>query len=92
MKQQERVAKSNIERWKASNKNDITSAYKKPSMAKRRAWNYCKELCAGLNGNNLKVVSNNCHFFTAGFQFVDKETGVVKYMHITASHDTAVEM
>lgn len=92
MKQQERVAKANIERWKASNKNDITKAYKNPSVAKRRAWNYCKELCAGLNGRELKVVSNNCHFFTAGFQFADKETGVVKYMHITAYHDTAVEM
>lgn len=92
MTRQEKQAKANIERWKASNKKDITSAYKKPSVAKRRAWNYCKELCAELNGNNLKVVSNNCHFFTAGFQFADKETGVLKYMHITASSDTAVEM
>lgn len=92
MTRKEKQAKANIERWIASSKKDIVSAYKKPSVAKRRAWNYCKELCAELNGNNLKVVSNNCHFFTAGFQFADKETGVLKYMHITASSDTAVEM
>lgn len=92
MTQQERVAKANIERWMRSNKKNITQAYKKPSIAKRRAWHYCEELCANLNGSNLKVVSNNCHFFTAGFQFVDKDTGVLKYMHITANHDTAVEM
>lgn len=92
MTRQEKQAKNNIERWESSNKNDITSAYKKPSVAKHRAWNYCKELCANLNGKDLKVVSNNCHFFTAGFQFTDKDTGVLKYMHITASSDTAVEM
>lgn len=92
MTRQEKQAKANIGSWMASSKKDITSAYKKPSVAKRRAWNYCKELCANLNGKDLKVVSNNCYFFTAGFQFADKETGVLKYMHITAYHDTAVEM
>lgn len=92
MTQQERTAKMNINRWKNTQKRDLYDVYKNPSLAKRRAWRYCKELCANLNGKDLKVISNNCHFFTAGFQFADKETGVLKYMHITAYHDTAVEM
>lgn len=92
MTQQERTAKANIQRWKASTDTSLSDVYKTNSTAKDRAWKYCQELCEKYNGTGLKVVSHNQMIFTAGFQFVDKDTGVLRYMHITPSYDTAVDM
>ena len=92
MKQQERVAKANIERWKNTQKRDLYDVYKNPSLAKRRAWGYCVNLCYLHGGNDLKVVGFNCMKFSAGFEFVNDKTGELMYMHITPSYDTPVSM
>ena len=88
----ERTAKKKIADWKKSTDTELRDVYGRHSNAKEEAFNYCKELCHRLNGQNLKIVSHNHTIFTAGFQFTDRETGVIKYMHITPTSDTAVDM
>ena len=92
MTQQERTAKARYEDYKRSTDTSLSDVYKSNSTAKNRAWVYCQELCEKHNGTGLKVVSHNSMIFTAGFQFVDKDTGVLRYMHITPSYDTAVDI
>lgn len=92
MTSQERTAKGNYTRWERSTDYSLDDVYKSYSTAKARAWRYCEQLCDEHNGTDLKVVGHNCMKFSAGFIFTDKETGVLKYMHITPSYDTAVEI
>lgn len=92
MKQQEKIAKANIERWKNTQERDLYDVYKNPSLAKRRAWRYCENLCASLGGHGLKVVGFNCMKFSAGFEFINDKTGELMYMHITPSYDTTASM
>lgn len=92
MTQQERSAKEHVTSYKNSTATGLDDVYGKCSSRKRDAWRYCENLCRNLNGTDLKVVSFNMNVFTAGFQFIDKDTGVVRYMHITPSSDTAVDM
>ena len=92
MTRQEREAKANIERWQQSVDYSLDDAYGSYSANKSRAWRHCESVRADHNGSNLKVVSHNTFMFTAGFQLVDQESGVVKYMHITPTYETAVDM
>lgn len=92
MTSQERTAKRNISRWENSTDYSLDDVYNSCSSAKRKAWAYCEKLCRKYKGTDLKVVGHNCMIFTAGFQFIDSDTGVVKYMHITPSCNTAVDM
>ena len=92
MTQQERTAKANIERWQESIDYSLDDAYGRYSANKARAWRHCESVRKAHLGSALKVVSHNTFMFTAGFQFVDQESGVVKYMHITPTSETAVDM
>lgn len=92
MTQRQRTAKNNITAYENSTMHSLYDAYNKVSDAKLKAWAYCRELCAKYDGFNLKVVSFNTFVFTAGFEFVNKETGECMYMHITPNYDTAVSM
>ena len=92
MTRQERQAINNIRAWEQSTATSLNDVYDSYSRNKYHAWLNCQNLCKRHHGTGLKVVSHNCHFFTAGFQFVDKKTGVVRYMHMTSMYNTAVDM
>lgn len=86
----EKRALMNYPTWKRSTLDDIFKAYKSPSYAKQRAWNYCKELCREHDGFNLKVVNHGVQLFSAGFEYPDAETGEIKFMFITKTTETSV--
>lgn len=88
----EKNALANYARYQRSVMDSIYSAYQNPSEAKREVWENCKRLCYKQHGKNLKVISKNCQFFSAGFEFTDAVTGMKKFMRITPSHNTAVEI
>ena len=89
MTRQERQAKANIIRWMQSNMKSLDDAYGRYSTKKAKAWEYCEDLCESRDGKNLKVISKNTNFFTAGFEF--EADGKRKFMYITASNDTIVD-
>lgn len=66
---------------------DIFAAYERPSSAKVRAWNYCRELCDEMNGFDLIISSRNTFHFSACFKFIDKGTGELCYGYITADYN-----
>lgn len=69
---------------------DINQAYANPSYAKIRAFKDCWWMCKQLHGTGLKVISKNTFVFTAGFEFVNDETGEVMFMYITPNYNYAV--
>ena len=91
-RERERNAKGRIEQWRASKATKLSDVYGRYSKAKENAFEYCKELCHKLDGRDLKIVSHTVPKFTAGFEFTDPDTGVVKFMYITADYDTVVDM
>ena len=66
--------------------DSIWKAYEKPSNAKVRAWDYCKELCRENNGHDLIITARNCMKFSAVFKFED-ENGDLCYCYITKDYD-----
>lgn len=90
IRQQERTARGNLNRYATSDMYDIFDAYGRPSIYKVRAWEYCKELCHKFSGWGLKVISRNTSIFTAGFEYADPETGEVIFMYINPRYDIAV--
>ena len=54
-------------RYLKSNNNRLWDAYKKVSVAKVNAYEYCKNKKRELNGSYLKIISHNCQSFTVGF-------------------------
>ena len=54
-------------RYLKSNNNRLWDVYKKVSMAKVNAYNYCNDKKRELNGRDLKIISHNCQSFTVGF-------------------------
>ena len=92
MRERERTAKTNYQYYKRSDMRSLDDAYTSASNAKHKAWRYCIELCYKMNGHDLKVINKNTFVFTAGFEFVDDESGVCKFMYITPNYDTAIEI
>ena len=92
MTRREKTAQSNIKAWERSTEFNLWNAYESFSSKKQRAFDYCKELQYKYGGHDLKIISHNTFIFTAGFAFEDKETGACKFMFITPSYDTAVDM
>ena len=70
---------------------NLWDVYNNYSYKKSRAWDYCSDLCAQNDGWGLKVITYNTFIFTAGFYFTDKDTGVLRFMYITPSHDTPID-
>lgn len=88
---QKRTARGNYGTWNTSDMFDISQAYGRYSTAKARAWNYCRELCDSMNGYGLKVINHNPFTFTAGFESVDPETGVILFTYITPNYDITID-
>ena len=65
----------------------LWSVYNNYSHAKERAFDYCKNLQEHLNGYDFAIITHNTFIFTAGFYYVDEETGVVSFCYITPKYD-----
>ena len=55
------------QKWLNSTENMIYKAYTRPSVYKVRAWERCEDIRHEFGGYSLRVVSHNCHKFTAAF-------------------------
>lgn len=86
-----RTARGNYGAYLNSDAYDISQAYGRYSTAKSRAWEYCRELCERLGGYALKVINHNTFTFTAGFESIDPETGVVRFTYITPNYDITID-
>lgn len=76
-----------VEMHKRANYSNLSEAYAKASSDKWDAFNYCKSKQRELDGFNFRITSYNTYWFTAAFQFIDKETGVLRLYYITRDHD-----
>lgn len=76
-------------RYLASNYDTIFEAYGKPSQAKIEAWADCHEMCYKHRGQGLRVISKNCHIFTAGFTFKGN-FGNTYFTYITPTYSATV--
>ena len=47
----------------------LDDVYKSYSVAKLHVWEYCQRKCDSMNGRRLTVLSHNCSFFTAAFEY-----------------------
>lgn len=92
MTRQERTALARYADYQRSSATSLRDVYGSWSDAKERAWRYCQERMLDHDGYGLKIVTHNQTMFTAGFEFPDPETGVLKFMFITKSYDVAVEV
>lgn len=59
--------KNAYQRWTKSTKYTLADVYKNYSGAKYMAYNYCINLMNKYNGYGLKILGNNCNFFSVGF-------------------------
>lgn len=72
-------------RYLKSNDNRLWDVYKKVSMAKVNAYNYCKDKKRELNGRDLKIVSHNSQLFTVGF--IGEIDGRQAFVYITKDNE-----
>ena len=85
-----KTAKAKIPMYDLSNWYSLSDAYKSYSYLKESAWDYCVQKMNEYNGMDLKVISRNTHFFTAGFVFHDEETGEQMFYYLTTNYDCIV--
>lgn len=86
-KEMERQAREHYKQWERSGDYSLNSVYGRYSVYKARAWRYCQERQAKLNGYGLKVITHNCMVFTAGFEYMDSDTGEARFYYIAPSFD-----
>lgn len=91
-KEMKRQARNHYNAWKRSTDYALESAYKSFSTYKARAWRYCQEKQAELNGCGLKVITHNSSIFTAGFEYCDEKAGTAKFYYIAPSYDCAIDI
>lgn len=92
MTKQERTALSRYADYQRSNATELCDVYDNYSIAKARAYSYCVRLMQEYDGWGLRIISHNVFMFTAGFLFRDPDTDALKFMYITKTSDTAVEV
>ena len=64
----------------------LSDVYGRYSSAKEDGYRYCRDLCKEVGGENFRIVSHNCDFFSVAF---DTDTHV--YV-ITVAHDYCIEL
>lgn len=64
--------------------NDVYGTY---SVAKERAYNYCRKLCDRFNGWGFQIVSHNINTFTVQFEFENPLNGCIMLAHITRDYN-----
>ena len=91
-KEKERQAMNHYKAWERSEDYALEFVYNSFSANKARAWRYCREKQAELNGYRLKVITHNCMVFTAGFEYYDEKAQTVKFYYIAPTFDCAIEI
>ncbi len=64
----------------------LSELYKTCSTYKWRAYLSICNQCEKDDGYNLRVINGNCHFFTMGYFYNDKKTGVMHCKYFTANN------
>lgn len=67
----------------------LADVYGRYSMAKEKAFEYCRDLCKKYNGWGLCISSHNAQFFTVMFNFEHPETGELMVAKITRDYNHA---
>ena len=91
-REKERQARKHYKAWERSEDYALEFAYDSFSVYKARAWRYCQEKQAKLNGRGLKVITHNYHKFTAGFEYQDEKARTVKFYYITPLYECAIDI
>lgn len=70
----------------------LNDVYKSYSVAKLHAWEYCERKCLKMNGRRLTVLSHNSSAFTAAFEYIHPDTGVLMLHVETYANSYDMEM
>lgn len=65
----------------------LFDAYNSPSKIKQEIWEDIKLSCHADKGHDLKLVSANCHRFSAGYLF---EKNGEEYLKFFSAYETAI--
>ena len=74
-----------VNAWRRSEVETIWQAYKNPSYAKEKAFNYCMNKCKEMNGYRPRITGSSCFVFS--FAFVYWLDGK-EYMHYETAQNT----
>lgn len=86
MTKNEKIAKAHYLDYLRSNSYNLWDVYGTYSRNKAMAFLNCRQKMLALDGWGLKILSHNSQAFTVGFEFADKETGVVRFAYITKDY------
>lgn len=50
--------------------HNLYDVYKRPSYAKRDAWDDCRRMCREMGGTNFRITGHNCMEFSVAFEIV----------------------
>lgn len=87
MTRNERIAREHYTQYLNSTDYNLWDVYGTFSQNKIRAFESCRQLMFRLGGHDLRILSHNSQAFTVGFEFVDKETGVLRFAYITKDYN-----
>lgn len=65
----------------------LSDVYGSYSVAKERAYNYCRKLCDRFNGWGFQIVSHNINTFSVQFEFENPLNGRIMLAHITRDNN-----
>lgn len=68
----------------------LNDCYKKPSRAKRSAYEHCLDVCESFNGEQGTILAYNCQFFSYAF-LVRRENGTCWLVYVTHKHIYAID-
>lgn len=86
------LLKSNHKWWLCSNDAYLCDVYDNYSIYKECSMDYCRKLCAELNGERLRIISHNCMVFTVGFEFNHPTTGERCFAYITRDYNRFIRL
>lgn len=66
-----------INQFSNSEVDTLSACYGRFSYEKERAYYWCVNKCADMNGWRFRIMSYCTHAFTCGWLYEDKETGVI---------------
>ena len=78
-------------RFCKSHNTELIHVYDRWSEEKQKAYNYCRELQQKYNGEYFRIIGACTSFFSAGFEYVNKE-GKRMFVYITHGGDYEMEV
>lgn len=71
--------KAILQRYEYSDNYNLWQCYERPSYYKVRAYEYCKSLCAQMNGWGFKIIGYNTSMFSIGFKYKKDDKTMFHY-------------